>query len=345
MSTGHKIGFGIIGCGIIGRFHANAISRVSGAKLIAVADSDAEKAKKLAEEHKIECYADYSEMLKRKDIDAVCVCTPSGMHGKNAEDAANAGKNVLCEKPMEITLERCDRMIKTCKKNKVKLGVIFQRRTYETSMKVKEAVDSGKLGRVILGDAYLKYYRSPEYYRSAGWRATWELDGGGALMNQGIHGIDLLQWIMGPVESIISYTGTLVHKIQVEDTAIAMLRFKSRAMGVIEGTTSVYPGLPTRFEICGEKGSIVLEESTITRFDVLGEEIKLEQPDEGKVGGSSSPTDIAEIGHIKHIEDFVKAIKENRDPLVTGEEARKSVEIILAIYKSGKTNSLVKLPL
>lgn len=340
-----KIGFGIIGCGVIGPWHAKAIKSVDSVKLIAVADADISKAKKMADEYKVDYYQDYSDMLKRKDIDAVCICTPSGLHGKVAEDAATLGKNVLIEKPLEVTLEKCDRVIETCKKNKVKLGVIFQRRTYDSSKKVKELIDSGRLGKLVLGDSYQKYYRSAEYYKSAGWRATWELDGGGALMNQGIHGIDLLQWIMGPVESVISYAETLVHKIAVEDTAIALLKFKNGALGVIEGTTSVYPGLSLRMEINGEKGTIIYEESAITKLDIQGEEIKLEQKKEEQGSASSSPTAIGEIGHVIHIEDFVVALKENKEPLVTGIEARKSVEIILAIYKSAKTNTVIKLPL
>lgn len=339
-----KIGFGIIGCGMIGNIHASAISKVKEAKLVAVANPTISKAEKLATQYGVDYYQDYLDLLKRKDIEVVCICTPSGTHRKIAEDSANYGKNVLIEKPLEVTLEKCDEIIETCKKNKVKLGIVFQSRTYESSKKVKEIVDSGRLGKLILGDAYIKWYRTPEYYKSAGWRATWELDGGGSLMNQCIHTIDLLQWIMGPVETVFGYAETLAHSINVEDTAIALLKFRNGSFGVIEGTTSIYPGLPRRLEIHGKKGTIIIEDVIITKLDIQGEEIKLEQKKEERVGGASSPA-IEDTGHVKQIEEFVSAIKENKEPLVTGIEARKSVEIILAIYKSAKTNTVVKLPL
>ena len=181
----------------------------------------------------------------------VCVCTPSGNHGEVTIAAAEAGIHVLCEKPIEITDEKLTAMIDACRKHGVKLGGIFQRRTLPAAIKTREAIQSGKLGKMVLGDAYLKYYRSPEYYKSAGWRGTWELDGGGALMNQGIHGIDLITWMMGDVHSVVAKCGTLVRDIEVEDTAVAIVKYKNGAYGVIQGTTSVYPGLDTRFEVHG----------------------------------------------------------------------------------------------
>lgn len=355
-SEGGSLGFGIIGCGVIAPFHAKGIQNARGARLVAVADIISEKARQFAQEYSagengagehgaVAWYKDYQDLLKRDDIQVICICTPSGMHADMAVDAAQAGKHVLSEKPMAITLPQLDRMIAACRKAGVKLGTIFQRRTYESSRQVKQAIEQGKLGKLVLGDAYLKYYRTQEYYNSAGWRGTWELDGGGALMNQGVHGIDLIQWLMGDVESVYARSAALAHDIEVEDTAVAVLQYKNGAFGVIEGTTSVYPGLETRLEIHGEKGTIILEEQTITRWSFIGEE----DPGPGagaveeKAGGSADPAAIATAGHLRQIQDMVDAVRENREPLVNGEEGRKAVEIILAIYESARTRREVRL--
>jgi len=340
-----RIGYGIVGCGVIGPVHAKAVDLCKDAELVAVAVCDVieERAEKLAREYGgIDFYTDYRDLLKRDDVDIISVCTPSGTHGEITIAAAEAGKHVLCEKPIEITLDKIDRMIEACHKNNVKLGCVFQRRTYQSSKFVREAVQGGKLGKMVLGDAYLKYYRSQAYYDSAGWRGTWELDGGGALMNQGIHGIDLLLWIMGDVESVYARTGALVRNIEVEDTAVALLRFKNGAYGVIEGTTSVNPGESTKLMFHGKKGTIILEDANITRFAItegeddraVDQEIELE---EESVGGVSDPAAIGIEGHVRLVADIVSAVKEDRDPMITGESARKSVELILAIYESSRT--------
>ncbi len=348
-SEDESLGFGIIGCGVIAPFHAKGIQSAKGAKLVAVADIIPEKAQRLAEEYSTEedgpvaWYKDYQDLLRRDDIHVVCICTPSGMHANTAVDAAQAGKHVLTEKPMAITLPQLDRMIAACRKAGVKLGTIFQRRTYESSRQIKHAIEQGKLGKLVLGDAYLKYYRTQEYYNGASWRGTWELDGGGALMNQGVHGVDLLQWLMGGVERVYARAAALVHDIEVEDTAVAVVRYKSGALGVIEGATSVYPGLETRLEIHGEKGTVILEEQTIKRWSLIDEE----EPGSGaaapaeEAGGSSDPAAIASVGFMRQIQDMVDAVREDREPLVSGEEGRKAVEIILAIYESARTGQEV----
>ena len=198
-----KIRFGIVGCGVISSWHAKAVTAAEDAELVACCDIIPERAEKLAGEFNApKVYTDYCEMMDSGEVDAVCVCTPSGMHGDVTIAAAERGKHVMCEKPIDIKLARIDEMIAARKKNKVKLGVIFQRRTSPLWHKVKKTIDEGRLGKMVLGDAYLKYFRSQEYYDSGDWRGTWELDGGGALMNQGVHLIDILRWIMGPVETI-----------------------------------------------------------------------------------------------------------------------------------------------
>lgn len=341
-----KLGYGIIGCGVIAPWHADSVRGIPNVKLVAVSDESEQKAKSMAEKYGVEYYTNYNKMLERDDIDLVSICTPSGFHMQAAVAAATAGKHIMCEKPLEITLEKCDTIIDACQINKVKLGVIFQRRTWEVNKKIKEAIDSGKLGKMILGDAYLKYYRNQEYYDSAGWRGTWDIDGGGCLMNQGVHGIDLIQWLMGPVESVYAYAETMARKIEVEDTAIALLRYKNGAIGVIQGATTVYPGLPSTFAIHGEKGTIVWEEDKIKTYEIIGEEKKIESAeDKSQVGISSSPTSIGIAGHKTQIADLIDAIINNRRPLCDGEEGRKAVEIILAIYKSAKNKQEVKLPL
>ena len=343
-----KVGFGIIGCGVIAPFHINGIKEVPQAELVAVCDEKEESAEKLAKENNVDYYTDYQEMLKRPDINVVCICTPSSLHPTQAIAAAEAGKHIITEKPMAITLEGADEMIMACRKNNVKLGVIFQRRVSDVFRKIKEGLDNGEIGKLILGDAYIKYYRSQAYYDSAGWRGTWKFDGGGALMNQCIHLIDLLSWFMGPVDTIYGYAATLARKIEVEDTSVAVLRFKNGSLGVIEGTTSVFPpSVPHRIELHGQKGSILIEGEDIRMWVVEDKEGKerdrlAEIKKSGKV--SLKPFNFSK-GHLEQIKDMVDAIKEDREPIVNGEEGRKSIEIILAIYKSSRTGKPVKLPL
>ena len=340
-----KIRFGIIGCGVIAPNHANAIVHNSRAELTAVCDIIPEKAKAFQEKyHAPYFYTDYREMLKREDIDVVCICTPSGLHGDMAIDAADAGKHVFCEKPMDIHADKMTRMIDTCRKDKVKLGCVFQRRLMKEAIATKKALESGEFGKIVLADAYLKYYRSQEYYNSAGWRGTWDLDGGGALMNQGVHGIDMIQWLAGDVESVFARCETLARHIDVEDTALALLKFKSGAVGVIEGTTSVYPAQDTRFEVHGENGSIIFSDSGFKQWRKIGSD-KDTFPDvkNEKVGGSSDPAAISSSGHYALIDDMISAVLKDRDPMIPGESARKAVDLILAIYESARTGKEVSL--
>ncbi len=349
-----KLRFGIVGCGVIAPFHRDGIRANAGeAEVVAVSDVEEEKGRKFAEEcgPGVAFYRDYQEMMRRDDIDAISVCTPSGLHGEVAVAAAEAGKHVLCEKPLEITLPKIDRMIQTCRDRKVKLACVFQRRTSPDSQRVREAVQRGDLGQITLGDAYLKYYRSQAYYNSAGWRGTWALDGGGALMNQGVHGIDLLLWIVGDVASVYARAKAMVRKIEVEDTAVALLTYRNGAYGVIEGTTSCNPGETTRTEVHGKLGTIVLTDRGIQRWAVAnGEDDRAEdQPvEEVKASGPGAVTDpkaISGRGHAHHVQDLVRAVREDRNPFITGESARKGVELILAIYESSRTGREVELPL
>lgn len=340
-----KFGFGIVGSGEIGPKHARGIiANKDVAELIAICDIDESRAKNMAEDFKCNLYyKDYRDMLKNKDIDIVNICTPSGLHGELIIEAAKAGKHVIVEKPLEITLKKCDLAIDACKRNNVKMAVIFQRRTFESSKILKKAIEDGKLGKLILGDAYLKYYRSPEYYKSASWRATWDLDGGGALMNQGIHGIDLINWLMGGISSVYAYCETKARDIKVEDTAVVLVRYKNGALGVIEGTTSIFPGFKSKFEISGDKGTVIMEEQSFVKWEIQGETEKSELGKKEELGGSSDPKAISGVGHVMQIRDMIDAIKNNREPMINGEEGRKAVEVVLAIYESSRKKKEIKI--
>ena len=340
-----KLGFGIIGAGAICPLHISAIEICEGARLAAIADVSEERARSIGEAKGIAWHTDYHQLLNDPDVDVVCILTPSGMRAPVAIDAARAGKHIIAEKPLEVTLEKVDSIIEACDKAQVNLAVIFQVRFLPGVMAVHKAVAEGRLGKLILGDAYVKWHRSQDYYDSATWRGTWALDGGGALMNQGIHYIDLLQWMMGPVDTITGHVDTLVkQRIEVEDTAVACLKFASGALGVIEACTSAKAGQPARLEIRGEKGTVAIEDGNIVIWDVEGDEgFALETVDTGS--GSTNPMAITDIGHQAQICDMVAAINEGRPPIVDGREARKAIEIISGIYRSSKTGKPIKLPL
>jgi len=347
-----KYGFAIVGCGMISEFHAAAIRDLKNAKLVAVSDIVEAAAKRAGEKFGVDWYTDVNKMVERDDIDVVTIGTPSGAHLEPALAAAKAGKHLIVEKPLEVTLPRCDKIIAACKKAKVKLATVFPSRFSEANQILKNAVDKKRFGRLTLGDTYVKWWRTQEYYDSGGWRGTWKLDGGGSLMNQSIHNVDLLQWLMGPVESIMAFTDCLAHKrIEVEDTAVAILRFKNGALGVIEGTTSVYPGLLKRTEIHGDQGTAIVQQDDIIRWELAKStpadariRRKFARPS-GYQAGASDPKAISHKGHMKQFADFLKALDTGGKPLVDGPEGRKSVEIILAIYKSSKTGRKVTLPL
>jgi predicted dehydrogenase len=338
---------------MIARFHAKALGEVPGARIVALVDSELARAHKFAGEIGLggeNVYADLPPMLARKDVDIVIVATPSGVHMEPTVASANAGKHVVVEKPLEITLERCDRIIDACDKNNVQLCTIFPSRFHDANRTLKAAVDAGRFGRLTLGETTCKWWRSQAYYDQGGWRGTKALDGGGSLMNQAIHNVDLLLWMMGQPTHIAGFTGTLAHeRIEVEDTAVACLRFASGALGVIEATTSVHPGLPKTIAVHGDRGTAVIEQE-----DVLRWEFNPETPEDQEVrkrfaqkvgasGGASDPSAISHAGHARQLTDFVQAIQSGRKPLVDGREGRRAVEVILAVYRSADTGRIVEL--
>jgi predicted dehydrogenase len=279
----------------------------------------------------------------------VCICTPSGVHLDPAITCIEAGKHVVIEKPLEVTLKRCDAIIEAAEKAGVKAAVIFPSRFYEGSLKIKNAIDEKRFGNLVFGDAYVKWSRSEAYYQSAAWRGTWKLDGGGALMNQGIHSVDLLQWYMGDVASVQSVAGNIKHKtIEVEDTVVSTLEFVNGALGVIQCSTAVFPGSLKRIEIMGTAGTAILEESNIIKWQFENESADddlIRSKSVGIVshGGVSNPADISFYGHQKQLEDMISSILLDKKPMIDAIEGRKSVAIVLAIYESAGKGIKVQL--
>jgi UDP-N-acetyl-2-amino-2-deoxyglucuronate dehydrogenase len=349
-------GFGIVGCGMIAEYHTKAINEIEGARVVAAFSRNPANGAKIAElaAAKGECrvFDDLDAMLAQPGLDVVCICTPSGAHLDPAVRAAKAGKHVVVEKPLEITLSRCDAIIKACDDAGVRLCTIFPSRFTPANQRLKHAIDFGRFGRLTLGDTHVKWWRTQAYYDSGGWRGTWDLDGGGALMNQAIHNVDLLAWLMGEVASVQAITATLVHeRIEVEDTAVAAVRFKNGALGVIEAATSAFPGLLKRTEIHGEHGSARVEQDDVTLWTFAAsapEDAEIQAKIaavSGFTAGSSDPRGITHAGHRDQLADFLHAIDTNTAPLVDGREGRRSVEIIRAIYRSARTGQSVSLPL
>lgn len=346
------VGFGIIGCGMIANFHAKAINDVRGAKLVACFDTFASSADRLAAATGCRTYYQLDEMLADPAVDIVTIGTPSGAHMDPAVAAARAGKHVIVEKPLEITLKRCDKIIRECEKAGVKLATIFPSRFHDSSVELKRAIEAGRFGKLTVGDAQVKWFRPQSYYDSGAWRGTWELDGGGALMNQAIHSVDLLTWLMGPVVEIRSMTATLAHeRIAVEDTAVATVRYASGALGVIEASTATYPGYLKRLEIHGSEGSAIMEEEDIIKWDFAKKDRRdaaihaAMAKSKSTGGGASDPSAIGYHGHASQFRDLVEAIKKDRKPAIDGPEGRRSVEIILGIYKAAETGRPIELPL
>jgi UDP-N-acetyl-2-amino-2-deoxyglucuronate dehydrogenase len=346
------VGFGIIGCGMIANFHARAVADIRGASVVACYDTFPAAADRLAQSIGCRAYHALPALLDDPRVDVVTICTPSGAHLEPAVAAATAGKHVIVEKPLEITLARCDRIIEACARAGVVLSTIFPSRFHESSRLLKQAIDRGRFGRLTVGDAYVKWYRTQRYYDSGAWRGTWKLDGGGALMNQAIHSVDLLSWLMGPVKDLSARVAMLAHeRIEVEDVAMAALRFANGALGVIEATTAAYPGALKRIEIHGSTGSAVLREEDITTWSfarATRADAALLRRMAGKTktgGGAADPAAIGYHGHTAQFKDVLQAIKTRRPPRIDGPEGRRSVEIILAIYKAAETGRTVTLPL
>ena len=347
-----KVKFGIIGTGAIATMHAKAISESCNAELVAVYDQITERAQQFAEKYNVRAVANFEDFLADKEVEAVTIATPTGIHGKVAVPAALAGKHVLCEKPLDVTTDKVDEIIAAADKTGVLLMSVFQARFGQNVALIKKAIEAGRFGKIVLASAQCKWFRDQQYYDSATWRGTWALDGGGALMNQSIHTIDLLLYLNGDVEEVSAMAGTLSHSgIEVEDNAVAIFKYKNGSFGTLEGSTSCAPGFPRRVEISGSMGSVVLEDTKIIRWEFVNEEPGDEEIRKnfgvGEVlsgGGAGDPMAISSEGHRLQIEQLSAAILEGKNEVeLSGREGRRAVELICSIYKSAQTGAPVKL--
>jgi UDP-N-acetyl-2-amino-2-deoxyglucuronate dehydrogenase len=336
------IHIGIVGGGSISETHARAARETTGVEISAIYGSNREKVGRLGELYGGQTYDDFQAFLKHEPLDMVIIGSPSGMHAEQGIASARHGLHVLVEKPIDITTARVDLLISECERAQVKLGVCFQDRFAPDIRRLKQLIDGGRMGRPILVSARVKWFRPAEYYSSSRWRGTRDLDGGGALINQGVHTVDLLLWLMGDVRRVYAKTATAFHSIEVEDTVAATLEFVNGALGTLEVTTSVYPGYQRRVELTGSEGTLILEHDRIISADLRTPLSKpLVQVDENKNTSATSPVVSDVSGHKRILADFLKAIETNSEPLCNGREARRSVELVEAIYKSAQTGQAV----
>ena len=334
----------LIGCGRISQTHFEAIREVEGVRLVAVCDSVEARAREAGEQNDVPWFTNFSKMLADAPCDAVTICTPSGLHPQHGILAARAGKHVISEKPMAITLHAADELVHACDENDVHLFVVKQNRLNPSVQLVKRALDKGRFGRVYVANTTVRWTRPQEYYDQAPWRGTWEFDGG-AFMNQASHYVDLIQWLLGPVESVIAKTATLARRIETEDTGIAVLRFRSGALGVIEVTMLTYPkNLEGSLTLLGEKGTVRIGGTAVNRIEHW---VFAEPDDDDKLvaEASTNPSSVYGFGHAGYYRNVLAVLRGEAAPDTDGRAGRKSLELILGIYESAKTGRDVPLPL
>jgi predicted dehydrogenase len=319
------INFAILGAGVSARFHRRAIEASAdlGARLVAVGHYDPARYDDIGSSFGVPCVS-LGELLTDRTVDVVCLCTPSGQHAEQAIAAAEAGKHLLVDKPMALSLADADAMIAACERAGVKLGIHYQRRAMPLFQQVRRAIASGALGELTLGLVTMPYYRSQAYYDQAAWRGTWSLDGGGVLMNQGIHIVDLLVWFLGDPVDVQARGGPLRREIEVEDTLVATLRFENGSLATITATTTAVPGFPHRIEIYGTEGGIQIEAEAVKRWRDAD-------------GDGQPPAELkqeAAGGHEALVRDFILALREDRPPAADGVEGRRSLAAVLQIYRA-----------
>ena len=336
---------GILGGGNISGTHARAAAAIPGVKLVAFHGSNHERTAKLAEPYGAPVYDNLDGFLSHQPMDIVAIGSPSGLHAQQGIAAARRRLHVLVEKPLDITTNRADELIAACDNAGVKLGIFFQDRLRPAVAEIKKMIDSGELGRPVMIAGRVRWYRPPEYYSQSKWRGTWVLDGGGALMNQAIHTVDLVQWMFGPIARVSATVATRVHEIEVEDTAAAVIEFASGAIGTIEAATSLYPGYPRRLEVTGSNGTVILEDDKLVRIDLRSSSpassAVAAPPAAGAPENVSSPVVSDASAHQRVIEDFIQTIRTGRVPACDGREGRRSVELVEAIYAAAKTGQPV----
>jgi UDP-N-acetyl-2-amino-2-deoxyglucuronate dehydrogenase len=334
--------FGLIGCGRVAPRHAESLLSLPGAQLVAVADVRETRAERFAAQYHAAAHTDYRALLARQDVDVVSICTPSGLHAQMAIEAMQAGKHVIVEKPIALSLADADRMIGAALVYGLKLCVVLQNRYNPPMQDLKQVVESGMLGRLLLGNATVRWYRPQEYYED-GWHGTWAMDGG-ALMNQSIHHIDALQWLLGRPESVFAYSATLAHRMEAEDIGVASIRFHGGTLGVVEGSTVTYPeNLEGSVAVFGERGSLKVGGTALNRkvlWKVAGE---LEHEKELLTREQVDPPSVYGTSHRAVIADMIEAILVNRAPKTDGREAKKSLALVLAMYESARIGQPVNL--
>ena len=336
---------GILGGGNISDTHARAAAAIPGVRVVACYGANHERTARIAAQHGAAVYDDLDRFLDHRPMEIVAIGSPSGLHAEQGIAAAKRGLHVLSEKPLDITTKRADELIAACDAAGVKLGVFFQDRLRPAIVEIKRMLDAGELGKPVMISGRVKWYRPPEYYSGSKWRGTWALDGGGALMNQAIHTVDLVQWLFGPVARVSSAVATRVHDIEVEDTAAAVVEFTSGAIGTIEAATSLFPGYPRRLEVTGSEGTVILEDDKIVRLDLrnpgpataAAEPVAVVPPPENV----ASPVVSDASAHQRVIEDFMRAIREQTVPSTDGREGRRSVELVEMIYAAARVHRAV----
>jgi len=336
------VGFAVIGAGLVGPTHAAAAAAAPGGRLVVMCDLVAERAQAVATKYAADWTTDLNAVLARPDVQVVCVCLPTRLHLDVAERAAAAGKHLVIEKPLELSLERADRLLATARAHGVQVAAIFNRRFAPALEASKRAIDEGRLGRLLVADMYYKSFRSQAYYDESGWRGTWHQEGGAALINQGIHGVDLLRWLAGPVSHVFGYADHLRRDIEADDSTVAVVRYARGGLGVVQAMTSIQPRLADRIELHGMEGSILLEDYRIREWHVPDAQ---DWPSEVAAREETAGREPTQIGHFTQIADMVGVVRDGRSPLVTGIEGRASLEVVLAIYESAREGHEVELAL
>ncbi len=337
--TARALRVGILGYGSIGRTHHRALAECAGAEVVAATRSRA-GAETGERESSITWCVDAEELIGRTDVDVISICTPSGSHATLAIEAMQAGKHVVVEKPLCTDVETGERAVRLARDSGLLLSVISQRRFEPQNIHLRGLLDEGLLGRPILGEALVRWYRGQDYYDSAPWRGTLAEDGG-VLLNQAIHVVDLLCWLLGPVAEVSATTATLAHEIEAEDTAVANLRFASGALGVVAASTAIRPGLPAELNLFFESGAVGVHDDKVVRWDVP-EPAPAPPADAGAGSGATDPAAITALGHLRQWRDIVAALRDGREPSVTGEDGLATAAVVLSAYESARTGRTVR---
>jgi UDP-N-acetyl-2-amino-2-deoxyglucuronate dehydrogenase len=353
--TEQPVRFAVLGLGM-GYVHCKDLLDAKGCELVAVCDANPARLESAQKEFGVRGYADFAELLRDPDVEVVNICTPSGTHADLTVQALKAGKHVVCEKPPDVTVEAVDRMIAAQRESGKQVMVVFQSRFEPMYRAIKAAIDSGRLGKLVGVHGQVTWWRSAEYYDSPGkWKGTWKLDGGGSLANQGVHVLDILQWLAGPVSEVYGRYGVFAHDIESEDKTVAVLTFANGALGTMTTTTAAYPGLDRGILIHGENGTIQTQDDYIIRWALRGESPEAEREEERQVleqygrketldsSTASDPFAFAWRGHLVQFEAMARAVRENTTPENSIETTRHTIEILNAIYESGRTGQPVKL--